>query len=74
MADREIAVQSAQLLLVEDLRHEPHVAQRGEPAFVGDRDAGRLLAAMLEREQSEVGQACDVALGRPDSEQAAHQP
>ena len=52
-----VAVQAAQLLLVEDLRHEPHVAQRGQPAVVGDGDPGRLLAAVLEREQAEVGRA-----------------
>ena len=73
MADREITVQSAQLLLVEDLRHEPHIAQGRQPTFVGDRNPGRLLAAVLEREQAEVSQTCDVALGRPDSEQPAHQ-
>jgi hypothetical protein len=37
-------------LLVEDLRDETHVAQDGQPPVVGDCDAGRLLAAVLQRE------------------------
>ena len=73
VADRDVAVQAAQLLLVEDLRDEAHVAQHGQAAVVGDGDPGRLLAAVLEREQPEVGDARDVALGGADAEDAAHQ-
>ena len=62
MSDRKVTAQTAQLLLVEDLRHETHVAQCREPTLVGDGDSRRLLAAMLECEQAEVGQARDVAL------------
>ena len=63
VADRDVAVQAAQLLLVEDLRDEAHVAQHGQPAVVGDGDPGRLLAAVLERDagRSSVS-ARDVAL------------
>src|SRR5262249_27024552 len=63
-----------QLLLVEDLSHEAHVAQRRQAAAVRDGDAGRLLAAVLQCEQAEVRQAGDVALGRADAEEPAHQP
>ena len=62
VADRGVAVQAAQLLLVEDLRDEAHVAQHRQPAVVGDGDPGRLLAAVLQREEAEVGDARDVAL------------
>ena len=68
-----VAVQAAQLLLVEDLRDEAHVAQHRQAAVVGDGDPGGLLAAVLEREEPEVGDARDVALGRADAEDAAHQ-
>src|SRR4051794_434064 len=61
-----------QLLLVEHLRHETEVAQRREPALLGDRDAGRLLAPVLEREQAEGGQPCDIALACIDAEDSAH--
>src|SRR5438105_384070 len=71
--DRELAAQSSQLLLVEDLRDEAHVAQRSHAALIGDRDACGFLTAVLQREQAEVRDARDVSLGRPDAEEAAHQ-
>ena len=39
---------------------------------LGDGDPGRLLPAVLEREEPEVGQAGHVARGRTDAEDAAH--
>ena len=72
VADRDVAVQAVELLLVEHLRDEPEVAQRREPAVVGDRDARRLLAAVLEREEAEVREPRDVVAGRVDAEDAAH--
>ena len=63
---------ACELLLVEDLRDEPHVAEHREPATLGDGDPGRLLAAVLQREEGEVREPRDVALDRPDSEDAAH--
>ena len=61
-ADRGVAVEAAELLLVEDLRDEAHVAEDRQPPAVRDGDPGRLLAAMLEREEPEVRDARDVAL------------
>ena len=72
MADRDLAGERLQLLLVEDLRDEAHVAQHGQPAAVGDGDSGRLLAAMLKREEAEVREPSHVALDRADAEDAAH--
>ena len=57
VADRDLAVQAAELLLVEDLGDEAEVAQPGQPPVLGDRDPRRLLAAVLEREESEVRRA-----------------
>src|SRR5215218_9040479 len=73
MADRGVAAQAAQLLLVEDLRDEAHVAQHRQPATVRDGDPGRLLAAVLKREEPEVGHARNVAFRCTDAEDAAHQ-
>ena len=73
MPDRDLAVEAAQLLLVEDLGDEAHVAQDGQAALVGDGDPGGLLAAVLEREEPEVGHPRHVALRRADPEDAAHQ-
>ena len=72
MADRDLAAQAAQLLLVEDLGDEAQIAQRSQAPVLGDRDSRRLLAAVLEREQPEVGQPSDVAVGCIDAENAAH--
>ena len=40
-------------------------------AAVADRDAGRLLAAVLERVKPDVGQARDRRAGRPDADDSA---
>ena len=71
--DRDLPLQRVQLLLVEDLRDEPEVAERRQPPLLGDRDAGRLLPAVLEREEPEVREPRDVAVGRVHAEDAAHQ-
>src|SRR5439155_6952597 len=63
VADRYLAAQAAQLLLVEDLGDQPEVAQRGQAAVLGDGDSRRLLAAVLQREQAEVRQPRHVAVG-----------
>src|SRR5256885_388383 len=73
VADGRVAAQAAELLLVEDLGDEAHVAQDGQAALVGDGDAGRFLAAVLEGEEAEEGDAGDVAVGSADAEDAAHQ-
>ncbi len=73
VADRDLAVEAAELLLVEDLGDESEIAQAGQPAVLRDRDARRFLAAVLEREEAEVREPRDVAVGRVDPEDAAHQ-
>ena len=73
VADRELAREPRELALVEHLGDEAQVAQSGQPALVGDGDAGRLLAAVLERAEPEVGEPGDVAAGGAGAEDAAHQ-
>jgi hypothetical protein len=70
--NRNLTVQAVQLLLVEDLRHEPEVAQRREPAVLRHGDACRLLTPVLQREETEVRQTRNVAVGSVDAEDAAH--
>ena len=72
VADRDLALEAAQVLLVEDLGDEAHVAQDGQAAAVGDGDARGLLPAVLEGEQAEVRDARDVALGGANAEDTAH--
>ena len=69
--DGHLALERLQLLLVEDLGHEPHVAHGHDLAGVRRRDPGRFLAAMLQGEQREVGEPGDVALRREDAEDTA---
>ena len=71
MADRHLALQRAQLLLVEDLVDEPLVAHRHDVAALGRGDARRLLAAVLERVEREVGEPRDLAPRGADAEDAA---
>ncbi len=74
MPDGRAPGQGLQLALVEDLGDEPHVAHGEHAPAVADGDAGTLLPAVLERVEREVGEAGDVAAGRVDAEDAAHQP
>jgi len=59
VADRDVARQTGQLLLVEDLWDEPQVAERGEPAAL--RDLG--LDPQVFDEQKLSGLPGDVAIG-----------
>ena len=72
VTDRDLTRESLELLLVEDLGDEPHVAQHRQAPRLRDGDARRLLPAMLQREQREVRQPRHVAVGRADAEDAAH--
>ena len=60
VADRHVALQRAQLLLVEHLVDEALVAHGHDVAALGGGDARRLLPAVLERVEREVGEAGDV--------------
>ena len=72
MRDRRVALKAAQRLLAEDLRDKAHVAERRQSPAVRDRDARRLLAAVLQREEAEVREPRDVAVRSTDAEHAAH--
>src|SRR6185437_15595033 len=66
------ADQRAKLVLVEHLRDQALVADGHDlPAAWGRGDPGRLLAAVLKREQGEVGDAGDVVSRRKYAEDAA---
>ena len=56
----------------EHLRHQPHAAVNSDLLAVSDRDARRLLAAMLEGEEPEVSQVGDVDARGVDPEDATH--
>ena len=60
-----------QRCLVEDLRDEAHVLVDEDLLAVTGRDAGRLLAAVLQRVEPEVRQLGDVLTGSPDAEDPA---
>ncbi len=71
MADRHVAGERLELSLVEDLADQAEVAQGHDVPVAGARDPGGLLAAVLEGEEGEVGQARNVVLGRVNPEHAA---
>ena len=70
VADGEVAAQAAQRRLVEDLADQPEVLVDDDGGAVGHRDAGRLLTAVLEGVQAEIGQLRDLFPRRPDPEDA----
>jgi len=72
VADRELPLQAREAPFVEHLGDEPEIAERSEPPVLADRDPRRLLPAVLQRVQPEVGQPRNIALRRADSEDAAH--
>ena len=49
----------------------PEVLVDQDVVAVADRDAGRLLPAMLLGEETEVGEPRDVVARRPDAEESA---
>src|ERR1700693_3328726 len=71
MADRHVADQRAEHVLVEHLRDQPLIANRHDAAAVRSRrDPSRLLSAVLKREQGEIGQPGDVVVRCVDPEDA----
>ena len=71
MADGQVALQGGQVALVEDLGDQAHVLVDHDLVAVADRDAGRLLAAVLQGVEAEVGELGDLLAGGPDPEDAA---
>ncbi len=61
--DRDVALERCQRGLVEDLGDQAHVLVDEDLAAVADRDAGRLLAAVLQGVEAVVGQLGDVLPG-----------
>ena len=75
VGDREVAPETRHPPLVEDRADHPEVLVEHQLLAVADRDPGRLLAAVLEREQPERGdrRRLGAAAGRDDRpEHAAH--
>src|SRR5437763_1341966 len=62
--------QAAQRGLVEDLADQAEVLVDDHGRAVGHRDPGRLLTAVLEGVQTEIGQLRDLLTRRPDTEDA----
>src|SRR5438445_1462990 len=74
MANGQVATQSGDGALVEDLRYQAHVALEGQAVLlVGGDDSGALLASVLEGIDAEVRQARNGLTGGVDAEYAAHQ-
>ena len=66
-----VAAQAAERVLVEDRRDQAEVALDGHLAGIAHRDAGALLAAVLEGVEGVEGQALHLAARRDHAEDAA---
>ena len=71
MPDGEVTAQAGQRRLVEDLGDQADVLVDDHSGAVAHRDAGGLLAAVLESVKPEVGEFGNLFLGGPDAEDAA---
>src|SRR5207302_5642917 len=71
VSQRQVAGQPFERGLVEGLRHQAHVLVHSQLASVGGRDAGALLAAVLQRVEAEIGQVRDVITRRLNGEEPA---
>ena len=69
--DRDLAGERGEVHVAEHLVHETQVLPDEHRGAVADGDARRVLAAVLQRAQGEVGEAGHVELGGPDAEDAA---
>ena len=72
MADRQVAAERPQVVLLEHLRDEAERALGDDvAAVIGGRDPRGLLSTMLQRVQREEGEAGDVVLRTVDPEHPA---
>ena len=71
VADGEVALERGDAALVEHLGDETHVLRHGDGLAVAHRDAGRLLAPVLERIEAQIREVGDVLAGRVHAEHAA---
>ncbi len=71
VTDGEVTLERGDAALVEHLGDESHVLRHGDGLAVAHRDAGRLLAPVLERIEAQIGEMGDVLAGRVHAEHAA---
>ncbi len=71
VTDGQVALERGDATLVEHLGDEAHVLRHGDGLAVAHRDAGRLLAAVLQGVEPQVGEVGDVLTGRVHAEHAA---
>ena len=71
MADGQVALQSLQGLFIENLTDQPQVFENDDLLAVTHRNAGGLLAAVLQCEQPVVGDFCNVFARCPHAENSA---
>jgi hypothetical protein len=71
VADGDVAEQEAQVILVEDLRDQPHPFVDMRHAPVAGDDAGGFLSAMLKRIEAEKSVARGFDIGCKDAKNTA---
>ena len=74
VADGKVARERHEGAVVEDVGHQAHVLHHGEGVAVGHRHAGRLLAAVLQGVETQVGEVGDPLAGGEHPEDATGLP
>jgi hypothetical protein len=69
--DAEVPVERGEVRLLEGLRDETELLAKSQRVAVGDRDASRLLPAVLKRVKTEVDEAADLFARGVHTEDAA---
>ena len=70
MTDPDVALESGERRLVEDLGDEAHILVDDDARSVGNRDPSRLLTAVLERIKAEEDELGDLFIRGPYAEEA----
>ncbi len=71
VADGEVAFERGDAAFVEHLGDQAHVLRHGDGLAVAHRDAGRLLAPVLQGVEAQIGEVGDVLTGGVHAEHAA---
>lgn len=71
VAHRYVSLEGGQGGLIKDIGYEAHVLEDDDAVIIAHRNAGGLLAAVLQGEETKVGQLGDFLPGSPNAIDAA---
>ena len=71
VAHRYVSLEGGQGGLIKDIGYEAHVLEDDDAVIIAHRNAGSLLAAVLQGEETKIGQLGDFLPGSPNAIDAA---